>query len=470
MKLPDSYPATALVNLGHLRHNLRHLRACAPDSQPLAIIKADAYGHGSLPVALTVLEEGVNWLGQAQIGEALHLRKELDKAGVPSCLDPEGPRLFTWIVNADPAGKGPKQLSKAIMRGLDISASNLAELEAILAAGKRAREKAQTEKTSAKTKLPKTGQSEMLPPRQAYLAAGCPPPRVHLKIDVGNSRAGSPAAVWPELVAQAARAESAGQLQVVGIWSHLQSADEATPEGIERTNQQIARFEQAVQVAQSVGLENKILHLSATSGGLWHPRAHFDLIRWGIGLYGLSPDPTHPRTPDFLRPVMELSAPLLSVKRVPAGEGVSYNATWTTPGDRWLGLVPLGYADGINRRASNRAKVWARLETGELKEFPVVGRICMDQFVIDLGPADQPAPLARGQRIYLFGSGEPDGLPSVDKWAQAIDTINYEVVTTLGPRVPRVYWEPANRSTTETMRCLTETGLNPENGVESSGK
>ena len=192
----------------------------------------------------------------------------------------------------------------------------------------------------------------------------------------------------------------------------------------------------------------QIRHLAATSGILWHPETHYDMVRAGIGMYGLSPDPSVASAQELgLTPVMTLSAPLTSVKVIEEGTPASYGGTWQAPSRRWVGLVPLGYGDGILRAASNGAPVAVETESGLVKAH-IVGRICMDQFIIDLGPAEGQegtatqdsgsAPAKVGDRAILFGD-PAKGYPIADEWAAHAGTINYEVITRLGERIPRQY-------------------------------
>ena len=255
------------------------------------------------------------------------------------------------------------------------------------------------------------------------------------------SRAGAVAEDLPALAGAARAARDAGDVDVVGLWSHLSRADEPA---CGSTEEHLARFLAAERVLAGAGLRPPIRHLAATGGLLWHPDTRLDLVRIGIGLYGLSPNPDlAPAASLDLHPVMRLEAPLTQVKRVPAGRAVSYGGTWRAPTDRWLALVPLGYADGIPRAAADGGPVAvAGLRT------TIVGRVCMDQVVIDLGPAvdaeGRPlaAPAAAGDVAVLWGDPRADGAgpatPTADEWARACATINYEIVTRLGPRVPRV--------------------------------
>ena len=207
-------------------------------------------------------------------------------------------------------------------------------------------------------------------------------------------------------------------------------------------------FEEGLAILADAGVTPRIRHLSATSGILWHREAHYDMVRAGIGLYGLSPDPEVATSEQLgLTPALELRAPLTSVKVIEEGTPASYGGTWVAPTRRWIGLVPLGYGDGILRAVSNKARVVVHTASGPFNA-PIVGRVCMDQFMVDLGPAggDAGAPTARsgqapaapGDTAMLFGSGI-GGEALADDWARAATTINYEIVTRLGAHIPRAY-------------------------------
>ena len=421
-------PATtsrAVIDLDALRCNARLLAATAATPW-MAVVKADAYGHGIGPVALTCLEAGASWLGVAQLAEALHLRGLLDRAGTarpepgPDAV-PTGraPRLLTWlapVLESQEAAAPGSPLRQALEADLDLSASSPAQLAAVAAAA------------------------------AAHVEAGGRPARLHLKADTGLSRAGAVADDLPALAAAARAAEQDGALDVVGLWSHLARADEPA---CGATEAQLAAFRLAEAVVAEAGLVPRVRHIAATGGLLWHPEARLDLVRAGIGLYGLSPDPAVATAAELgLTPVMRLEAPLTMTKRVAAGTAVSYGGTWCAPTDRWLGLVPLGYADGVPRHAASVGPV----AVGGLRTT-VVGRVCMDQFVIDLGPAvdaegrDLPCPVGAGDTAVLWGppqAGAP--VPTADEWAAACGTINYEIVTRLGPHVPRVPVSQEDRS------------------------
>jgi alanine racemase len=252
--------------------------------------------------------------------------------------------------------------------------------------------------------------------------------RVHLKLDTGLSRNGAAAADWPEVCAMAAEAEEAGALEVVGVWSHLAAADEL---GHPSVPAQVAAFQRGYEVARAAGLEPALRHLANSAGALVVPEARLDLVRVGIAAYGIDPAPGVAEAVGVhLHPVMSLRSQLVNVKDIEAGTGVSYGLTWTTDRPTTVGLVPLGYGDGVPRHAGNRAEVgWSGGRAS------IRGRVCMDQFVVELGPDAYAEP---GSEVVLFGSGA-DGEPTAAEWAEWCGTIGYEIVTRIGARVPRVY-------------------------------
>lgn len=388
----SQYPAVAEIDLQALAHNVQRMREFAPNSRHMGIIKADAYGHGRARMAVALAEAGYDIVGIAQLAEALAVRKELDEAGYNEVA------VFSWILPPN----NEDALRAALEAGLELSVSTVNQI--------------------------------------ITLSALQIPGRIHLKIDTGMGRAGATPDNFPTLAAAALQARERG-LQTVGIWSHLARADEASEEGREATRRQIKIFEDAVSTARELGLDGFERHLAASSGQIWHEDAHFDMVRDGIAMYGLSSDPSNTPTLDLdLQPVMTLKAQLTQVKKVKAGQTVSYGGTWVAETDTWLALVPLGYGDGIPRHASNAGPVRVYTPNTSI-DTHVVGRVCMDQFVIDLGPADQ-APATVGDWAVLFGNPHrvsTKGCPTADDWAQASGTINYEIVTRLGTRVPRAY-------------------------------
>ncbi|MFI6440565.1 alanine racemase [Streptomyces sp. NPDC050759] len=369
--------ARAEIDLAALRANVRALRARASGAAVMAVVKSDAYGHGAVPCARAAVEAGARWLGTATPEEALALRK----AGLPG-------RIMCWLWTPG----GPWR--EAIEADLDVSVSGLWALRELVAAA-----------------------------REAGL-----PARVQLKADTGLGRGGcQPGEDWAELVAEALSAQSEGLLRVTGLWSHFACADEPGHPSIAA---QLTRFREMLAYAEGQGVRPEVRHIANSPATLTLPESHFDLVRAGIAVYGISPSPEVGAPADFgLRPVMTLSASMALVKHVPGGHGVSYGHRYVTPGATTLGLVPVGYADGIPRHASGAGPV---LVDGKWRT--VAGRIAMDQFVVDLG-GDEPA---TGTRAVLFGPGDR-GEPTAEDWAQAAGTIAYEIVTRIGTRVPRVY-------------------------------
>lgn len=386
MVMGTDFPARAIIDLSALEKNLKQLRKCDSNVSAMAIVKANAYGHGGAQIARAALEFGVKWFGVAQLAEAMQLRQALK--------DFPQARIFTWIFSPD------ANLETAIKADLDIAVSNPETLLRLVTAARA---------------VGKT-------------------PRVHLTIDTGMGREGALPDKLSPLLSAAQLASDEGTVEIVGIWSHLARADEAGA-GEEATARQLADFQQVCELARQHGFTPVVRHLSASSGLLWYPQAHFDLARYGIAMYGLTPNPTRATTASLqLTPIMRVEADLISVKKIPAGHPVSYGGTWVAPHDTYIGIVPLGYADGIDRHASG--KIWVGANG---QKYPQVGRICMDQFMVDLGntPDGQP-PLKPGDTVRLWGDGS-QGEPTADDWAEAADTINYTIVTALNSRVPRIY-------------------------------
>jgi alanine racemase len=363
-----------VVDLAAIRRNVGILRdLVAPDgADVMVVVKADGYGHGLVESARAARQAGAPWLGVATIEEALRLRDAGDTG-----------RVLCWLtVPGD-------DWAAAIERDVDVTAYTLAELAAIRD------------------------------------AVGGTPARVQLKIDTGLSRGGSTKNLWPDLLAAARAGEADGVWRVTGIWSHFACSDE--PEHPANVAQE-REFRDALAGAAAAGLTPEVRHLANSGGAILRPSSRFDLVRCGIAAYGLDPAPG--LSPDLgLEPAMTVTSPLALTKDLHAGASISYGHTWTAPGDTRVGLVPLGYGDGVPRHAGNTAEVWAGG-----KRRPIRGRICMDQFVVDLGDDDAAA----GDEIVLFGPGTR-GEPTADDWARACGTIHYEIVTRMGGRLSRRY-------------------------------
>ncbi|WP_035775489.1 alanine racemase [Arthrobacter sp. H5] len=375
-----SFPAERRVeiDLAAIRHNVRHIIDVASPARVMAVVKADAYGHGAVPVAKAALEAGAVWLGVAHISEAIELRK----AGIDA-------PILAWLHTKD------SDFSAAIELGVDLGVSGW-ELAHVVAAA-RGLER---------------------------------PARVHLKVDTGLGRNGCPPEQWDGLIGRALEQQEDGLLRVVGVFSHLAVADEPHRD---ETDEQIERFREAVAVAEDQGVDLEVRHLANTPGTLSRPDSHFDLVRIGIGMYGLSPFEGQTSAELGLRPAMTFRTTIANCKEVPAGQGVSYGLAYRTGEATTLALIPVGYGDGVPRVATG-----APVSVNG-RSYPVVGRIAMDQMVIDLkatGIAGTDKTLL-GCEAVIFGDG--NGTPTADDWAQASGSINYEIVTRISPRVVRSY-------------------------------
>ena len=368
--------AVAEVDLQAIKNNLTLIKS-KTSAQVLAVVKADGYGHGLIPVSEAAIEAGADWLGTALLEEAIELRKNGIK--VP---------IIAWLT---PCGEDFKE---AINLDIDLSISSLEVLTEIVTAGEQLK------------KLP----------------------RVHIEIDTGMSRGGI-GDDWKVFALECSSLIKENKLEVVGIWSHFARADEP----LEKMSQeQLLVFSNMVNELKSLGIEPKFLHIANSAAALTFKDSHKSIIRWGIGLYGLSPDVNNLGDSKSLKlqPAMKLKAKLNLVKTVKAGATVGYGASAIVTHDTKLGVVAIGYADGIPRNANSSAGVWV---AG--KRAPLIGRVSMDQFVVDLGATS----LAKtGDEVIVFGNGNQNEY-TVDEWAKACGTINYEIVTRIGPRVPRIY-------------------------------
>ena len=357
----------ALIDSGAIADNVRVLRKLAGTAEFLAVVKADGYGHGAETAARAALEGGATWLGTADPEEALALRR----AGV------EAP-LLAWILHTD-ADFGP-----VVREGIDLGVSSEEQLRRV--------------------------------------AATAPGAAVQIKLDTGLSRNGVDARQWGHVFETAAELERHGALRVRGLFSHLSNT---SPEEDALAE---SRFADAVRLAGGAGLEPALLHLSSTAATVTRDQSAYTMVRCGIGIYGVSPFGDPARVPAGLSAAMTLTAEVAAMRRIGAGAGVSYDHVWRAGEPTTLALVPLGYADGVPRAASNRAEV---LLGG--KRRPIRGRIAMDQFLVDVGD-DQ---VQVGDEVVLFGD-PATGAPSADDWGGWAGTIGYEIVTRIGPRVERV--------------------------------
>jgi alanine racemase len=349
----------------------------------MAVVKADAYGHGVDFVAPLLRAHGVRWLGVALPREALELRAAGDRGN-----------LLCWL-----STPGDPDLLACVEADIDLSVSSSRELREIAVA--------------------------------ARSLGKCA--NIHVKIDTGLNRNGLPISELGTLIVELITLTAEGVIGVRGVWSHLASADHGDPViAHESVSAQRLVFMLALADFALAGIKPEVIHLANTAGALWHPDSRFNLVRVGIGIYGLSPNVGRADSAELnLVPAMTLVARISSVKSVPAGVGVSYLHTWISGRDSQLGLVPVGYGDGIPRSASNNVAVSI---SGEL--MAQVGTIAMDQFVIDT--TDCAAGISAGSEVYLFGSGEHGEL-TADQWGERSGSIGYEIVTRLGSRIPRVH-------------------------------
>lgn len=363
----------AVVDLDAIEHNVRHLAGIVAPARVLVVVKADAYGHGALAVARAAERSGADWLGVADLDEALELRA----AGI------EAP-VLAWLHDID------ADYARGIDARIDLGVSSIAQLESIADAATAARATA----------------------------------HVHLKIDTGLSRNGVARDAWRAVVERAAALERAGAVRVRGIFSHLANA------GAEADAAQLHAFDEALGAASAAGLAPELRHLASTEGALRRPETRFDLVRIGIGAYGIAPFGDGTTADELgLRPAMTVRARVAAVRGIAAGTGASYGLDWRAEHATTLALVPFGYADGMPRQASGRAQVYL---AGALRSL--VGRVAMDQFIVDVG--DDPVEV--GDVAVVVGD-PARGEPSADDLAARADTIGYEIVTRIGPRVPRRY-------------------------------
>jgi alanine racemase len=368
--------ASAEINLSAIAQNFKSIKS-RTTADVLAVVKADAYGHGLIPVSKALEEAGADWFGTALLEEAINLRK----AGI---LKP----IISWLT---PLGEDFKS---AIDLDIDLGIPSIDLLDEVIKAASL------TGKTA----------------------------RIHLEIDTGMSRGGV-LSEWDQLIKSVLAGVNLKQLKVIGIWSHFARADE--PDEL-MNQEQLSLFEQKVNQAKAAGIDAQFIHIANSAALFTNKSAHKNIIRSGIALFGLSPDikTIGDSSSLGLKPAMKLKAKLNLVKEVKAGSSVGYGGTALIKSDTKLGVVALGYADGIPRSTNNLAGVFV-----DKKRAPIIGRVSMDQFVVDLGITSTAK---TGDEVIVFGDGS-SGEYTVDEWAKAANTINYEIITRIGPRVPRIY-------------------------------
>jgi alanine racemase len=369
--------AEAVVDLGAIEHNVRVLREHAGLAQLMAVVKADGYGHGAARVARAALAAGAAELGVATVDEALALRADGITAPVLAWLHPPGLDF------------GP-----ALLADVEIAVSSVRQLDELLDAVRR------TGRTATMT----------------------------VKVDTGLNRNGVAPALYPSMLTALRQAVAEDAIRLRGLMSHMVYADQ--PDN-SINDVQAQRFSEMLAQARDQGVRFEVAHLSNSSATMSRPDLAFDMVRPGIAVYGLSPVP---ELGDMgLIPAMTVKCAVALVKSIHAGEGVSYGHTWIAERDTTVALMPIGYADGVFRSLGGRLDVFING-----RRRPGVGRICMDQFLVDLGPG--PIDVAEGDEAILFGPGGR-GEPTAQDWADLLGTIHYEVVTSPRGRITRTYRE-----------------------------
>jgi alanine racemase len=369
----DGHPE-AVVDLDAIQANVAALNRHVGAAQVMAVVKSDAYGHGMLASARAAMSGGATWLGVVHVEDAIALRGAGISVPVLSLHDsPDSPH------------------AEAIRHEVDLTVGSAAMVDQIALAA---------------------------------VGAG-KPARLHLEADTGMSRGGATSAEWPALVDAALAAQSAGRAKIVGMWSHFACADIPDHPTI---GQQLEAFRSAVAAAERAGARPEVRHMANGPATLTLPDSYFDLVRPGGAVFGLCTLPGG--APDWLRPAMTLRARLIQVKRVPARTPVSYAHRYTTGTDTLLGVLPLGYNEGIPRHATNSAG----LLSTRGRRVSIAGTVNLNHIVLDLGDGPSEA----GDDVVIFGPGD-HGEPTAQEWAEALGTLSYEIVTRFTGKVPRTY-------------------------------
>ena len=363
----------AEISVGAIRHNVARVRELTGGAV-IVVVKADGYGHGATIAAEAALAGGAAMVATADLEEALTLRERGIRAPI-----------LCWLHGAR------VDFADAVAADIEIGVSHLTQLEAVAEAARAAR-------TTA---------------------------TVQFKVDTGLSRNGAAPEEWSALFARAKALVDAGLIRVHGVFSHLANA------GDDNDRLQAERFDAAVAGLRAVGIEPEMIHLAASAATLRSPHLHYNTVRVGVAAFGLSPFADQTSAQLGLIPAMTLRSEIVALRGVPAGTGVSYGFNHVCETATTLALVPIGYADGMPR-ALNGAGAWVTV-AGEHR--PIVGRIGMDQFIVDVGPL--AGRLELGDEVVLFGDPE-QGHPPVEIWAGLMRTINYEIIVGIGPRVRRV--------------------------------
>jgi len=365
----------AIIHLDNLRWNIKAARKIIGPRPKICIaVKADGYGHGAVNISLCALEAGVEYLAVARVSEAAEVRA----AGI------NAPILVLSQAQ-------PEELPRVVSLDLIPLVSDAEFIDEIAGAAEHAGKKI----------------------------------TVHLKVDTGMGRLGCHT---EDAVSLAAKIFSGKNLYLGGVATHLSVADSLIPEDITYTKEQLSKFREIVSSMKNAGIDPGIVHAANSGALVYHDDSYFDMIRPGLFLYGYSPaygmdKASLPR----IKPVMELQSEVVLVKKVKKGSFISYGRTWKAPEDTFLGVIPAGYADGFPRKLSNDHSVYIRG-----KSYPLVGRICMDQCMVNLGPETE---VKRWDKAMIFG---PGFITAADM-AEKLQLIPYEIMCGVNKRVPREY-------------------------------
>lgn len=359
------------IDLNVIAENYRTLKKIT-GGKVLAIVKANAFGHGMIEVAKKLESINVDILGTADIDEALQLRA----AGIKS-------PIMAWLYSKD------TEFEEAIENNIQLGASTVTTLEKVAAAAKKVSSVA----------------------------------KIHLKVDTGLGRNGSSLSEWPGLIEKAVKFQSAGLVELVGVFSHLSGTSEKDD------FEQLRVFNEAVATASNLGAVFELHHIAASLATLRYPKTHLDMTRAGAALYGIDPNHETKARDHGLLPAMRVTSEVVLVKTVPSGHSLSYGYLHSTTGESNLALVPFGYTEGFPRIATGKAQV-----SLNGKRYTVLARVAMDQFILDLGADTAQI----GDEVVIIGDGTR-GEPTAEELAEAAGTINYEIVTKMGGRAKRIF-------------------------------
>lgn len=379
LTLKNTRPVWAEINLDNLAHNIKEVRKVTrKEAKIMAVVKADGYGHGAIMAAKTFLQNGGDRLAVATLSEAIELRR----AGITEPL---------LILGYTPTYQADKVLEKDIVQ----TVYNYEQAKVISDVAKS---------------INKTG-------------------KIHIKIDTGMSRLGF--MVTDESVMEIINIYELPNIEVEGIFTHFAVADERDKKV---TKEQFNKFDWLVKKLEGHGVKIPIKHVSNSAAIIDLPEYNLDMVRAGIMLYGLYPSHEVNKSRVNLKPAMTLKAKISHIKDVPKGTGVSYGHIHVTEQASKIGTLPIGYADGFTRMLTNKGEAGIKGERA-----PIVGRICMDQCMIDISHIKN---VNVGDEVILFGDGK-DNSPHIDDVAEKLGTINYEIVCMVSKRVPRVYIKDA---------------------------